>query len=160
MGLKEIAKKAQVLRADYEKQLAVAVKDVTKDAKKFLAKDAKSLFNKFPDLQYIYWEQYTPYWNDGSECVFTIYGVQGYVGPLTDEIEGVIDSVDTETLTDLANVGEQYNNAMADVKVTKALGVFEQNLNDLDTILRDTVGDHSCILITRDNIVIEEFEHD
>lgn len=43
-----------------------------------LAKDAvnisvKALFGKYPDLISFSWTQYTPYFNDGDECVFSVY---------------------------------------------------------------------------------------
>lgn len=31
------------------------------------------LFTRYPDLQELYWTQYTPYFNDGDECIFSVH---------------------------------------------------------------------------------------
>ena len=40
-----------------------------------LNQSLKVFFTKYPGVDFITWNQYTPYFNDGEECVFTIYGI-------------------------------------------------------------------------------------
>lgn len=44
-------------------------------------------FNKYPQVKTIYWQQYTPEWNDGEECVFSVREV--FFSPV--EIEDIED---------------------------------------------------------------------
>src|SRR5688572_33247641 len=39
----------------------------------FLKEQFKNIFEEYPDLDRISWTQYTPYFNDGDECVFSAY---------------------------------------------------------------------------------------
>lgn len=56
------------LITDYEAQMAklqVTLQEKMKDI-------FKSFFESFPEVKTIHWTQYTPYFNDGDECVFSV----------------------------------------------------------------------------------------
>src|SRR5271163_3845718 len=42
-------------------------------AKEHLGNASKALFEEHPKLQAYKWRQYTPYFNDEDECVFSVY---------------------------------------------------------------------------------------
>ena len=44
-----------------------------KEAQKVFKKLTDLVFNQFPKINSITWCQYTPYFNDGEECVFTLH---------------------------------------------------------------------------------------
>lgn len=80
---KKVAKKA-VKKTTKKKSIAIRIKEAKRAAEKAREK-ANSLgqelfreavveiFDKFPSLEQFSWDEYTPHWNDGDECVFSCY---------------------------------------------------------------------------------------
>lgn len=56
-----------------EKQIAKLESQRHAESLKCIKKGLKQLFVDFEDLESIGWRQYTPYWNDGDTCDFTVY---------------------------------------------------------------------------------------
>lgn len=50
-------------------------KNVAENSKKALQKILKEYFKENKDILYIFWDQYTPYYMDGDECVFSVNDV-------------------------------------------------------------------------------------
>jgi hypothetical protein len=44
------------------------------------------LFEQFPTLEFIRWNQYTPFFNDGDPCTFSVHGVHSWSFSDNDEI--------------------------------------------------------------------------
>lgn len=57
------------LRDEYKNKIKEAGEETIKSA-------LTDLFNNNPQLLAIKWDQYTPYFNDGDECVFSVYDPQ------------------------------------------------------------------------------------
>lgn len=64
------------LKKEYDEKLRREGEAAVKDA-------FKDVFEKFPELRSIQWTQYTPYWNDGDVCHFSVHEFDISVG--TDE---------------------------------------------------------------------------
>lgn len=99
----------------------------------------KPLFDKYsPDIQSIGWSQYTPYFNDGDECVFSVQN-------------------------DDLNMNGEY---AYDLELTKeqsaALEEFSQILQSVpEDFYKDLFGDHVQVTVHADGkIDVEEYEHD
>lgn len=92
----------------------------------------------------VYWEQYTPHFNDGDPCVFTVYGI--YL-PTDDEEESEI---------------EQNGVMLAD---TYTLNI-DQNLKSIiypaESFLQEIYGDGVFVIVYADDreTIVEEVEHD
>lgn len=56
--------------AEERKRIEKSEKKTASSGKKLFEQATSHLFKKFPDLEKFSWTQYTPYWNDGDECVF------------------------------------------------------------------------------------------
>lgn len=56
-----------------QKELGAAKRKAIKQGDKFFKEAVKSIFKQFPKLNSFSWKEYTPHWNDGSECVFYAY---------------------------------------------------------------------------------------
>ena len=50
-------------------------KNIAENGKKALQKILKEYFKENKDVLCIFWDQYTPYFNDGEECVFSVNDV-------------------------------------------------------------------------------------
>ncbi len=125
-------------RAELAAELTAAAKDAFRVR-------AQSLFNAHPDLAEFSWKQYTPYFNDGDECVFSAKTDYPDLR-MTDEGERTYwwrDSRKDETPRDRA--GEDVKNFF---------GAFG------DDDLKEMFGDHTEILVTRDGVEVLEYEHE
>lgn len=69
-------------QAELKKKVQLAAQEQLKPA---LREVIIQLRESVPNLTRIEWDQYTPYFNDGDECVFSLGEVYFTIGELTDE---------------------------------------------------------------------------
>lgn len=119
------------------------------------------IFDQLPDLRAVSWLQYTPYFNDGDECVFSVHSPQ-FTNATPENInawgEIVNDSpelwvVDTEYMNKLDNVPP------AVIPVATAVGNIITN-REMREVLKDMFGDHVRVIVTRNGIDVYDFDHD
>jgi hypothetical protein len=66
--IKEVTELATVIK-QASKQLENAISEA-------LAEAAKRLLDKSPEIEYLYWPQFTPFFNDGESCTFSVHEVE------------------------------------------------------------------------------------
>jgi hypothetical protein len=132
-------------------------------SKEMFTNVSKLVFDKHPALGSFAWHQYTPYFNDGEECVFSVNkdyvringddGDTNYSdtkvtdwGAKKDPVTGKYPEIDNP------NYNAAIAAAQSDVKE------FLANIDD--SVLRDMFGDHVEITVTRNETQVEEYEHD
>lgn len=123
------------------------------------------------------WTQYTPYFNDGDECVFSVnldidYGVyingknieeiDGLFGSSmyalkkwgTDEYEGWIKRYPEDTINE--------ETREEDLSLYASIKEFIDLISSIDDeFLKDLFGDHVLVTVCEDGIIsTEEYEHD
>lgn len=131
-----------------------AVKELGQAAIADLLKD---FLTKFPEVESVRWTQYTPYFNDGDECVFgvnearvTLKEVGAENGHDEDEDDY---GIDAWSLT--------YQNETPERKALAAdLKALGKQLDESDDILRECFGDHVQVIVTRAGIEVSEYSHD
>lgn len=134
-------------------------------SKELFTKVTKKLFDSHPTLESFSWNQYTPYFNDGDECVFSVNGGDPSINDLEYDSK-VFDEELTEYGT-YDNATRSYPNK----KVTtnpyydKALSEAKDNvvtfLESIDaSVLKDMFGDHVEVKVTRNGTETEEYDHD
>src|SRR5687767_14617338 len=58
---------------------AAAIKAFEEEAQKVVAPTLKAFIVAHPNIKAFGWTQYTPYWNDGEECIFRLNEVAASV---------------------------------------------------------------------------------
>lgn len=116
-------------------------KKFKKDFKNFLYDNVKFIFSSVKDLQEVEIIQYTPYFNDGEECLFEIQSVSFY----------------SENDDD----GEEWN---SDFKTTEEQQILKDKLkifiyNNKELMLF-CFGDHKKIMMTEKDFLIVDFDHE
>lgn len=145
-----------------KEELDALRKEYQKAAQREFKAGLAELFEQCAEIQSISWTQYTPWFNDGDECVFRVNNeeptVNGY-SEYDDEDEG--DGVNIllkarETVGYPAKPNPDYDPACAEIKnkILAFLGSFD---NDAYS---DMFGDHVRVTATRSGVVIEEHSHD
>ena len=107
----------------------------------------KELFTTLPKIQAVRWTQYTPYFNDGDECVFGL-------ASLFIKYEGMNpeDAEDGDGFVYCYDYGD-------DAKVSKQFAKWFNTLWD-DDIFLSAFGNHMQITVTPEGIETSEYEHD
>jgi hypothetical protein len=123
------------------------------------------------------WRQYTPYFNDGDACVFSVHGFW---------VATVNDDPDTRTDNEDLYIGEyqygahkslgqrqrRWSHDRGDVDLLPYEGSNEATYDrcyelsraieggHFDNVLLDAFGDHAEIKVTRDGITVDSYSHD
>jgi predicted SnoaL-like aldol condensation-catalyzing enzyme len=137
----------------------------------------KELFSEFfganPEIQAVRWRQYTPYFNDGEPCEFSIHEMYakpakavtaGTGTPVDDDGSngGEDEDLDDEDEEDgdykdgfIANYDDNFPK-----KSKPTFQALERAANELEEVLRLVFGDHVQVIATREGFEVEEYEHE
>lgn len=107
---------------------------------------------QFPNLEAIRWKQYTPYFNDGDECVFGLHGVYFRLEGFPSDGGDYSDGFESPW-------GFKYHKFLTEDQ-SKILSSFESDLSGLKPLLKEALGDHAEVTLTVNGIEVEEYEHD
>jgi hypothetical protein len=110
----------------------------------------KNFMKEHPNIKAIGWQQYTPYFNDGDECVFR------YNGLFASNVEDFSDSFYGDGWFEVyGTVEEGY-----DPKDWADLRELDETLSSLENCLQVVFGDHVRVIVTQKGVDVEECEHD
>jgi hypothetical protein len=143
-------------RKVYEKAMKTHGKTLVKEM-------ASEFMQKFPEVEGIQWQQYTPYFNDGDACEFSIHE------PHVRFTQEFLDSFSDEDKRPFYEMGDGFyelatyrDDCPARVKeMSNSLSQFYIAIQELEQSLLECFGDHMEITILRDGKVrAEEYSHD
>lgn len=153
MGLKEEMLKIREERETLSQKIRAMAGEV-------FAEEAKSLFEAQPKLQSFSWTQYTPYFNDGSTCEFSVNA--DYIA-VTDIDGNEIHDVSSWSIKHYMEKGTDWNGNPYTPTELEFAGVaaieFLCEFQEEDFLMM--FGDHTRITVFRDGRVeTDEYEHD
>lgn len=134
----------------------------------------KGFFEANPIVEGIIWSQYTPYFNDGDECIFNVherYGVfkapEGFMGDNFSEMTNGYHAEDSELGISDYSWGEP-SAAMIEAYGVEAVKKAHEDFKSLnqalgqipDDVYKDTFGDHVTIKVSLAGIEIDDCDHD
>jgi hypothetical protein len=150
-----------------------------KSAEEFLA--ALDTLLDTPGVKAVRWRQYTPYFNDGDACVFSINEayVKFSVEPDRTYTFADLDALEDEDDNDDGDygdgfvgtweLGERWNSetrqyeSLGDptrTNAANALKAFNQQMGAFEDVCLDNFGDHAIITATREGFSVDYYEHD
>lgn len=153
------------------KQSVAEIERVMEEARakaaEILKQEFLNLFNVNPTLKVVVWHQYTPYFNDGDECTFSVgdvyasnYEAVNHYGEWDEDL-----AYDPET--------DETMNEPEDLQIDGGWGrhkndTFEgfQELREFmqsslgEEVLKEIFGDHTQIRATREGFQVDEYEHE
>lgn len=136
----------------------------------------KEFFEKNPGITGVVWTQYTPYFNDGDTCEFSV-GDPTFTNAPVDELNEVRWGEyegETENVWACENVGyvldsdRPYYAETANL-IRAAGGVdpvsctlFAKAIGsgEMEAVMEAMFGDHVKVIATRDGFDVEEYDHD
>lgn len=117
---------------DLEKQKEALKKQLAKAGEKFFAEKFKEIFTKYPKLEEVSWNAFTPYFNDGEPCVFS----------------------SNHEYAEIAYSGDDKEAKKVEKEIVKFLSQFN------DELMLALLGDEVTITINKKGITISECRHD
>lgn len=125
--------------------------------KNFFIKGMNKVFEMYPEVKSVSWQQYTPYFNDGDACTFRAhidyFGVNGFDEYSEEGEDGTIDVI----AYDYVNGGRQYEYSKGE-EIHDSIKGFLKQLDSDD--YKTMFGDHAHVIVRKDEITVEEYEHD
>lgn len=136
----------------------------------------KQFFDKNPGITGVVWTQYTPYFNDGDTCEFSVNDVTFTNAPLDElcnirwgEYEGEADGVwACENIQHVLTSDRDYYKEDADL-IRASGGVdaascklFNEAIcsGEMESVMLAMFGDHAKIIATREGFDVDEYDHD
>jgi hypothetical protein len=127
----------------------------------------KTIFEDHPKVNSFGWNQFTPYFNDGDTCTFSVNTDYIYInGESVDESDWINE-------TKITNYGtwnrekRQYEgrtevpNFNYDKELVSACDEIREFLSNFDNdFFMSQFGDHAEITITAEGVSVDEYEHD
>lgn len=144
---KEITSKIEKLKANLEnleKKKSKLEREIMTGNQELFKLELHDIFKQNPKLESFSWRQFTPYWNDGEECTFEVYGEYPRINGLDDDFD--------EEDTDLKR--EEFDN-LSEI-VSSFIYDYDQEY------LKEVFGDHVRVTIYSDGeIEVSEYtSHD
>jgi len=139
--LERLAKEIEDMKTAYQEKARSALSDVV----------FPDFFKAHPEIKVIYWTQYTPYFNDGEPCVFSV----GEVCISDDvEVEDYYESfLDGKYLWDLKGKDD----------LKKDFELVASFIEKNEELMQELYDDHCVVKIFNETPVrteVEEYDHD
>jgi hypothetical protein len=168
---------AGAINKDLKERLANIdkIREDLKKAEKSASKDIMNLLKELmvnnPLIAGIRWTQYTPHFNDGEPCEFSINDPEfkfNLGAPI--KLEDEEDVYNNEGWYDDYNIDDDFFEKRSDIMNHKEIIACKKGLKDIQTVfeklrgMEDTMesmfGDHMQITVTADGVETEEYDHD
>lgn len=128
----------------------------------------KEFFDKYPRAETVTWNQYTPYFNDGDPCYFSVGEMTLELNEEEEDVkeDGGPEDEDEEDDDEDYDDEDEYEHSsyslnLSDDPVLKQMGEDFGTLEGIpDDVLEHVFGDHVKITATRDGFRVTEYSHD
>lgn len=164
-----LLKKVQDMTTQIEAQKAALVETLKPEFKSLFT----PFFEKWPQVKKFAFTQYTPYFNDGEECVFGVRDLATCIEGIHDPEESLYEWQDG-SLNDRYVTPDPTWQHSVDYN-GKLVGVFGDKLVDFakdlkeicaaqqalpEDAMKELFGDHVIVTITREGVDVEEYDHE
>ena len=144
---------------NFAKQLSELQKQMSTLFQTSLKEICQEIFQAYPELVAMQWNQYTPYFNDGDTCEFSVNDITILISKCGD---GSCDKIEEGTQlyeyddTSLYEIEEYLGRDSKFQSVVK----FQKILCKNSDTLQDIFGDHCMVTITREGVTTVDYEHE
>ena len=123
---------------ELKKRHAELREQITEESKAAFKEMSAGIFAEFPAVERFSWTQYTPYFNDGDECTFSVNS-----DPKINDVDCYDSDEDKKGIPD---------------------GAFKSVRKLIESIdepaMKEMFGDHCKVIVTREGVTVEEYSHD
>lgn len=123
--------------------------ELSKEVKSEFSKLFENFFAKYPEVNHIKFTAFTPYFNDGDACVFSVNDLDLYL--VTPE--------ELEEDDEVYHYGETYYD-LEDGEFKKDFNEVRKEVAKIpDEIFKDAFGE-GLFIVNREGVTVEEYDHD
>lgn len=178
-NVKQVVAEYGIAKAEFEEKMKNAFNDIF-----------KTFFEQYPEIKAVGWNQYTPYFNDGEPCEFSVGEVFGVAENARNEDDEELDLNNIYSAYDLEEMKFPYNGKPSPytyeyrhkyLSYEKDIRAYEKAiaenpryeevcngwkelksvLNSIpEDIYRNAFNDHVFVLATKNGIDVREYDHD
>jgi len=118
-----------------------------------IKENIRNIFEK-TQIKAIHWTQFTPYFNDGDECIFGVYRIEVSTNP-----SATFDYYEEEN-SDIYDADYLDSKVFSDYEI-KLISNLVKVLEDKDIVevLKFSFGDHVAVIATKEGISIQDYDH-
>jgi Zn-finger protein len=159
-------------------KIAELMKKVSSEAKSVLMVEFNKFFDLVPEISIIEWNQYTPYFNDGDACTFSVNPLSFYID--NDDKETTEDSYEYNPFSKpcdyvYRNHNDEYYENIISKYDSMVENFGEHRINEInvlisqfeafiagidDNIMLSVFGDGVVITATKDGFEVDEYDHE
>lgn len=136
--------------------LADSREKLNAEAQQKIGNELCSFLKTYPEIDKLVWNQFTPYFNDGDTCEFSVNELRAHLANTESDDE---DEDEDEYYGDGWFAADDDNEGIT-VATRKALLELSEAFADAETDLLAAFGDHVEVIVSKDGIDVEEFEHE
>lgn len=155
----------------HQDEINALQKRMVEDFNALIKASMDAFFEKYPRVRAIAWTQYTPYFNDGDACEFSVHepAVLVYTaGTGVDDESQLDDLSDTSPYDgyDSWNIRSELKKEKSDPDTDWFTMEFHDDFmtlvkfTDNETLMENLFGDHATVYLTREGPVVVEYDHD
>lgn len=150
-----------------EKNLSSIKERYQEEGKAEIQNTLQLFFKEFPEIKKIAWTQFTPYFNDGDECVFSVNDIMF----LNDEYEigdkatgydwrgNLVENLEIGSMYDFDEVCMSHCKTNSP-ELQEGIKQLKSLMNTHEDILKELFGDHVEVHITADSVRIDDYDHE
>lgn len=143
---------------EFRKIKAAYDKKLKKEGGEIVRQIIAHFFEQNPQFTGLRWKQYTPYFNDGEACSFSIHAIDCRLSPI-DEIEGFDPDEGEEDTSSNGRWTEDGEYGLKKGPSRTALQKLEKEFSKSQDLLEAAFGDHVSILAERGkDIVVTKYQ--
>lgn len=157
LDMKQLKLNQKKMKEEFE----VIQKEYREKSQTIFKQAFSAFFQEVPSIKAMSWTQYTPYFNDGEACVFSVGDVWFLTEKgLEDFIEDGRGYAEEYAAGDRQYYEEQYREGVSKEDFDK-IAEFKHFLSGIpDEIYEHIFGDHVYVIATKDGFEVEEYSHD
>lgn len=142
---------------EYKEKLTKLKSEFMEASKVAMREAFQGIFDNFSWIKSFSFTAYTPYFNDGDICEFSVHSDY----PNINKSDGEIDYIDANALNECRKEWDIPTTVTLD-ELKRARKVISETLSTFDDdVFKDTYGDHAEVTILRSGKVkVKEYSHD
>lgn len=127
----------------------------------------KTFFAENPQVKELVWTQYTPYFNDGDECIFLVNDMYYDIKDVNEEEDDDDDCCDEDRYRGSTYKYRNKTNPFEELSTEQFQQLDEQvcafvtSINKLpDNVFKATFGDHVRVIARSTGFEVQDYEHE
>lgn len=143
-------------------KMAALKQEMRDHGKEALQAEVKKFFEKWGDAApgAIRWRQYSPFFNDGDACEFSVHGVYAFSSPNCETPEDGSEEEDDYEGLSLYNYGPGYKRLDAKFPWVADFEALASVIEGNEDLMEAAFGNHVQVTCTAAGIEVDDYDHD